>query len=140
MAPLEPWEKVLINAEDFQATEHGQMACTDCHGGVQSADKGAAHEGLIASPSDDPSTYCGSCHEEVTAAVPNSLHGTLAGYWTAIDARTVPENHPQLEEMFGNHCASCHASCGDCHISRPRQRRRRFCRRPSIQEDAINVE
>ncbi len=119
MAPLEPWEKVLINAEDFQTTEHGQMACTDCHGGVQSADKDAAHEGLIASPSDDPGTYCGSCHEEVTAAVPNSLHGTLAGYWTAIDTRTVPENHPQLEEMFGNHCASCHASCGDCHISRP---------------------
>lgn len=21
--------------------------------------------------------------------------------------------------MFGNHCASCHTSCGDCHVSQP---------------------
>ncbi len=55
----------------------------------------------------------------MTARYPDSLHSTLDGYWTTLEARSVPENHAALEEMFGNHCASCHASCGDCHVSRP---------------------
>ena len=25
-----------------------------------------------------------------------------------------------MEEMFGNHCASCHTTCGDCHVSQPK--------------------
>jgi thiosulfate/3-mercaptopyruvate sulfurtransferase len=116
---LEPWEKALIDTEAFLETVHGQMACIDCHGGEQAVDKAAAHTGLIASPSDDPAAACGACHSDIAASVPDSLHSTLQGYWTAIDARSVPENHPALEEMFGNHCSSCHASCGDCHVSRP---------------------
>jgi hypothetical protein len=24
-----------------------------------------------------------------------------------------------IDEMFGNHCQSCHTICGDCHVSRP---------------------
>ena len=36
-----------------------------------------------------------------------------------LEKRSVPENHAALEEMFGNHCASCHTSCGECHISQP---------------------
>lgn len=36
-----------------------------------------------------------------------------------LNARSAPEHHPQLEEMFGNHCAGCHTSCGDCHVGQP---------------------
>jgi hypothetical protein len=119
VAPLEPWEKVLINPDSFLPTVHGSIACTDCHGGVQSSDKETAHTDLIARPSDGNPNACGECHIDVAAVFPNSLHASLQGYWTVLDARSVPENHAALEEAFGNHCASCHTSCGDCHVAQP---------------------
>ncbi len=123
MAPLEPWEKAIVEAEKFLATDHGKIACTECHRGVStSTEKAAAHEGLVASPSAQADEFCGECHEEQTASYDNALHNTQAGYWTTIDARAgdVPENHPALEEMFGNHCATCHTTCGECHVSQPK--------------------
>lgn len=119
MAPLEPWEKVLVDYEAFSQTAHGEQTCIECHGGIQSAEKDAAHEGMIASPSANPEKFCGDCHTEQTKTYPFSLHSTQEGYWTAINARSVPENHPALEEMFGNHCATCHTTCGECHVSQP---------------------
>ncbi len=119
MAPLEPWEKVLVDGDAYPRTVHGEIPCTDCHAGVQSPEKAEAHTGLIANPSDEARSACGKCHPDVTALESNSLHANLTGYWSVLDARSVPEAHPALEEMFGNHCASCHASCGDCHVSQP---------------------
>lgn len=122
MAPLEPWEKVLVNGEAFLATDHGELTCIQCHNGTNVADKDSAHAGMIASPSEQPDVYCAECHEEETAAYPNALHSTQAGYWTTINARNgnIPADHPALNEMFGNHCASCHTSCGECHVSQPK--------------------
>lgn len=119
VAPLEPWEKVLIDEAAFTDTVHGKIACQTCHQGVQSPDKEIAHTDLIPYPSDDSETFCGECHPNLTAAAENSLHVNLDGFWTVLETRGVPENHPQAQEMFDNHCASCHASCGDCHVSRP---------------------
>ena len=119
MAPLEPWEKVLIDEGAFLSTVHGKISCQECHQGLQAPDKETAHIDLIPYPSDDPETFCGECHPNLVASAENSLHATLDGYWTVLTSRGVPENHPQAEEMFGNHCAGCHASCGDCHVSRP---------------------
>ena len=123
MAPLEPWQKVLVDSEKFIPTDHGKIACVDCHGGVQSSDKETAHEGLVASPSSQPEKYCGGeCHSEQTATYPFALHSTQQGYWTSLNTRSgeTPENHPALEEMFGNHCATCHTTCGECHVSQPK--------------------
>ena len=121
MAPLEPWEKAIVDFDAFSQTTHGQQTCTDCHNGVQtSPDKDAAHQGLIVSPSAEPEKYCGECHEEQTATYPFSLHSTQQGYWTAINTRSVPEDHPALDEMFNNHCATCHTTCGECHVSQPK--------------------
>ena len=120
MAPLEPWERVLIaDPEAYQATVHAQLDCLECHGGQYSADKEAAHEGMIADPSEAPESTCGECHPDVVSAQPDSLHVNQAGYWTVLGERSAPEHHPALEEMFGNHCASCHTTCGDCHVSQP---------------------
>jgi len=119
VAPLEPWEKVLVDGEVFPTTMHGAMACTNCHAGTNDPEKAVAHTDMISRPSEDPGTVCGSCHPDVSEMFPNSLHASQAGYWTAIDARSTPEDHPALEEMFGNHCSSCHTSCGDCHVSQP---------------------
>lgn len=118
MAPLEPWEKVLVSA-DFKKTTHGRFTCVQCHGGTQSPDKETAHTGLIANPSAEGSGRCDMCHKDITAEYPNSLHASLAGYAVAMQARSVPENHPALEQAYNNHCAKCHTSCGDCHITQP---------------------
>ncbi len=119
MAPLEPWEKVLVD-EGFMDDLHGEVLCTVCHEGNQTAeDKDEAHEDMVSDPSASPNQGCQMCHSSHAETVETSLHTTLDGYWTAIDARSAPENHPQLEEMFGNHCESCHTTCGDCHISQP---------------------
>lgn len=120
MAPLEPWEKALVDSESFPTTVHGEIACTECHqGDAQAADKAEAHTDLIGRPSDQPEVACGECHPDVVSMNEFSLHSTLAGYWTVLNERSVPENHDQLSEMFGNHCNSCHTSCGDCHVSQP---------------------
>ncbi len=105
MTPLESWEKVLVNEETFLETVHGKISCQVCHLGEQSDDKEIAHTDLIPYPSDDPEEFCGNCHPDLAASSENSLHGSLAGYWTVLESRGVPENHPPAEEMFGNHCA-----------------------------------
>lgn len=120
MAPLEPWEKAIVDFDAFSQTTHGEQSCTDCHEGVQSPEKDIAHEGLISSPSAQPEKYCGECHQEQTETYPFALHSTQEGYWNAINTRSTPDDHPALEEMFDNHCASCHTTCGECHVSQPK--------------------
>jgi thiosulfate/3-mercaptopyruvate sulfurtransferase len=116
---LEPWEKVLVNFEKFSQDVHGKQACITCHKGVQSADKETAHKGMIARPSQDAQATCGKCHPDITRHFVNSLHTTQAGYFTNLHARSEEKAHEDLNTMFGNHCATCHTSCGDCHISQP---------------------
>ncbi len=120
MAPLEPWEKVLVNAEAFTATDHGEIACVDCHGGVDDTDdKEAAHTELVVRPSEGEAAVCADCHKKQAELQATSLHSNQAGYWTVLEARGADVEEPVMHEMFGNHCASCHTSCGDCHVSQP---------------------
>jgi thiosulfate/3-mercaptopyruvate sulfurtransferase len=117
---LEPWEKAIINYAEFSQDVHGQQACTECHNGdAATADKEAAHNSLISRPSEGPDNICQDCHPDVAEVYKTALHATQQGYFTTMYARSVPENHDELQTMFGNHCASCHTTCGDCHISQP---------------------
>lgn len=118
--PMEPWEKVLISAS-FPDTVHGHIDCIVCHNGTQSPDKALAHEALVARPSTGESIICSDCHSNVTAIFAESLHATLRGFQTALEARSIPENHPALQEAFTEQCSVCHTTCGDCHISQPGQ-------------------
>ncbi|NPV57181.1 MAG: hypothetical protein HPY76_11000 [Anaerolineae bacterium] len=118
MAPLEPWERVLIS-DDFLTSTHGSASCIDCHGGQASSEKEIAHEGIVADPTIDMDRLCGTCHKDIVDQSADSLHTSLNGYYVSIYSRSVPENHPAIDEAFGNHCLSCHTSCGDCHISQP---------------------
>ena len=119
MAPLEPWEKAIVNYETFSQDVHGQQACTDCHNGVQSSDKETAHDGLVSRPSDGPDNVCQDCHPDIAGVYATALHATQQGYFTTMHARSVPENHAALDVVFANHCERCHTTCGDCHISQP---------------------
>jgi thiosulfate/3-mercaptopyruvate sulfurtransferase len=117
---LEPWEKVLVATDEFGETLHGQLPCTACHSGqAGETEKEVAHVGLVSRPSEDFNAYCGPCHAQITDDYRDSLHLNQTGYWDAIETRAGTENHPELDEMFGNHCSSCHTTCGDCHISQP---------------------
>ncbi|NJN44842.1 MAG: hypothetical protein HC806_09080 [Anaerolineae bacterium] len=116
---MEPWEKVLVDFVNFSDTKHGETTCIECHQGAQDGNKDVAHSGMIVDPSANPSLVCNDCHNKQAKNIENSLHYSLQGYWTAIDTRSAPENHEALETMFGNHCSSCHTTCGDCHISQP---------------------
>ena len=84
MAPLEPWEKVLVLQDDFQDDPHNQMTCDFCHGGVQAPGKDDAHVDLIPDPSGSETQVCGTCHSVENHTFEASLHATQEGYWTAI--------------------------------------------------------
>lgn len=118
MPPMAAWERVWIDADMYSQDLHSLINCTQCHGGQAVDDMTLAHTDMVERPAKNPET-CGACHTDVTPASLNSLHSTLAGYDTVLYDRSIPENHPALEEAEANHCNSCHTTCGDCHISQP---------------------
>lgn len=118
MAPLESWERVWIDKDLFGEDVHSYINCTQCHHGESVDDYDLAHDGLVTEVVTSPEV-CGDCHVDNGLPAYNSLHNTLSGYDTALYARSVPENHDAIEEMEAMHCNSCHATCGDCHVSQP---------------------
>ena len=119
MPQLEAWEQVFVSDEDFFETTHGDLGCIACHGGDgQSQGMAAAHTGMVRDP--DSIETCSSCHNDISTTDAMSLHSTLDGYLTVLAERTGSEElSPGLELAFDNHCAGCHTSCGQCHVSRP---------------------
>ncbi len=118
MPPLEAWEKVFIEDGGFLATYHAQFGCIACHGGTsESDDMETAHEGMVRDP--DPEQTCNLCHGEIAQAHVNSLHHDLEGYITVLRERSDETHWPQLMEAYDTHCTTCHATCGQCHVSRP---------------------
>ncbi|MBN1178703.1 MAG: hypothetical protein JXD18_05800 [Anaerolineae bacterium] len=114
---MEAWEVVLIDGEAYAEDVHASIGCTTCHGGTSGTeDMEAAHTGVVRDP--DPAT-CGTCHSEIVGTAADSLHWSLQGYMGVLEARGSAETMPQLMEAYENHCATCHASCGQCHVSRP---------------------
>ena len=115
---MEAWEQVFVGDEGFLADVHGALGCAACHGGDAAAtEMEAAHDGIVVDP--DPVETCASCHGDITEDHAGGLHSTLEGYLTVLGERSSEETFPVLMEAFDNHCASCHASCGQCHVSRP---------------------
>jgi thiosulfate/3-mercaptopyruvate sulfurtransferase len=120
---LEPYEKIYV-AKSFLDSDHGQIACVDCHGGnPEDSNWQTAHEGLIEDPTfPDPETACGECHPDISAGAAKSLHYTIAPIGKAIARRmgsADPKVQAAMETARERHCSQCHASCGQCHVSRP---------------------
>ena len=127
MPPLEAWEKVMVTDNaltdltgtgDF-FTVHAKLSCVDCHGGSNVDDFESAHEGVMRDPSEGADSSCADCHFEHAQVQSESLHYTLAGYNTVLEARWDPTKTDVIDEMMENHCDSCHTSCGQCHVSQP---------------------
>ncbi len=125
----EPWERVNMTGDGyaaFKASSHGALSCTSCHGGINGTDqKDIAHsEDFVRHPSDNWETKCLPCHSEVEH-FGNSLHnGTgqkrkvamRSGYAGAHEFDMLSE---QTKTGYENNCATCHGTCGNCHIVRP---------------------
>lgn len=127
MPPLEAWEKVAMSVDALfdmwgtgeQYSAHGRLSCVDCHGGSNVDDMEVAHQDLVHDPSEGAESVCAECHYEHVPTQMASLHNDLAGYETVLLARWDPNQVEVMDTVIENHCANCHASCGQCHVSQP---------------------
>jgi len=126
----EPFERVFMGGtgyDAFKESSHYPVGCTGCHNGDSEAeDKDLAHSGdFINHPSTMYADKCATCHKSITDNFTTSLHnGTgqkrvvamRSGLSGASDFDQLPAH--QIEGYNAN-CATCHGTCGNCHIVRP---------------------
>ena len=126
----EPFDRVYMGGDGFEAyktTGHYSIGCVGCHNGTDSTDnKVLAHSGdFLAHPSTMYVEKCGSCHRTITSNFKTSIHnGTgqkrkvtiRSGLSGPDDFASLPAH--QIEGYTAN-CATCHGTCGNCHIVRP---------------------
>lgn len=130
----EPYDRVYMGGEgyaNFKAGIHGKLSCVTCHDGVDgTSDKALAHSGdFIKHPSTKSKEKCGSCHPNIVNRTTNSLHEQGWGQKNMVVKRAGIGTHPtefdklseHMKEGYTDNCGKCHASCGDCHITRPIQ-------------------
>ncbi len=128
----EPYDRVYMGDEGYdlyKASGHYTIGCTGCHKGTDNtAEKETAHSGdFISHPSVFYEQSCGSssCHESIVDNFATSLHhGT--GQKRKVTIRSGlngPEDFNQLPvhqiEGYNANCATCHGTCGNCHVVRP---------------------
>ncbi len=105
------------------------LSCVDCHNGdnTKPNSKEDAHKGLIVDPSEydaNGRNVCAKsgCHDAVAGSFKNGLHQKLWGeqHWVALRAgKESLSQCPQSTQDGFQECTSCHATCGQCHVSIP---------------------
>ena len=123
MEQLAPHQKVFVAAAYVRDENHGSMGCRECHGGnPEDSDFLTAHDGVVRDPSFPPGeSVCADCHPDIADKSRTSLHATLGPYARMIRARATPDPGvlDAVDKARATHCNACHASCGQCHVSRP---------------------
>lgn len=126
----EPYDRVYMDGtgyEEFKASGHYSIGCVGCHNGNENSnEKTEAHSGdFIAHPSLYADEKCATCHESIVDNFKTSIHnGTgqkrkvamRSGLSGADEFDLLPEH--QIEGYNAN-CATCHGTCGNCHVVRP---------------------
>jgi thiosulfate/3-mercaptopyruvate sulfurtransferase len=126
----EPYDRVYLGGsgyDDFMASGHYNIGCTNCHGGVgDTGDKYEAHSGdWTGEPSADYADNCGTCHKEITDNFTTSIHNGTGqkrkvamrhGGSSSADWENLSEEH---KAGYNQKCSTCHGTCGNCHITRP---------------------
>ncbi|MBI2416561.1 MAG: hypothetical protein HYV28_01405 [Ignavibacteriales bacterium] len=152
--PLPPHERAYLSGEgfkEFKASSHGKLACTYCHNGVgNTGDKAVAHgSGFISHPSTHADEKCNYCHAEAVAGAKNSLHQQGWGQKSMVATRfggsaQTFENLPSaLKKGYNDNCSKCHATCGDCHVMKPKAiggglyKGHKFVKTPSMTDQCI---
>ncbi|NLV89473.1 MAG: hypothetical protein GX021_08955 [Tissierellia bacterium] len=114
---------MFLVSKEFLETSHGQLGCINCHGGENLPTQEAAHATMNPYPSQDIDGICSKCHGGVTETYQFSLHHNIKGMENGLMAFSNMESMPDSPahaEVFDKNCFSCHATCGDCHVSRPK--------------------
>ncbi|MFN8206040.1 MAG: hypothetical protein U0T82_01335 [Bacteroidales bacterium] len=126
----EPYDRVYMGGvgfENFKKSGHYENGCVGCHNGTDNtADKALAHSGdFISHPSLFAEEKCGTCHSDIVEKYKTSIHNGT-GQKRKVTLRSGlsgPEDFDKLPahqiEGYNKNCATCHASCGNCHIVRP---------------------
>lgn len=116
----------LVVSEKFVKSAHNAKGCQACHSGDPlSKSKAGAHKKLISDPvaADGGVNTCGKCHTDIVKRHKGSLHYTTQGIKNAYFGRLSKDKSTcKLAEKSwrSKACVDCHASCGTCHVSRPR--------------------
>jgi len=130
---IEPYNRVYMGGQgysDFKTTMHGKLECTYCHNGIgNTSDKKIAHSGdFLKKPSVSALEKCAGCHPDVVTKTSNSLHADGTGQKNMVTVRAGlgkgPDAFNRLSDLmkqgYNDNCSTCHASCGDCHVNRPK--------------------
>ncbi len=126
----EPYDRVFMGGDGYKSYKqsgHYGIGCVSCHNGNDKTDdKTLAHSGnFLSHPSVFYEEKCGSCHSEIVSKFATSIHqGT--GQKRKVTIRSGlsgPQDFDQLPahqiEGYNKNCATCHGSCGNCHVVRP---------------------
>jgi thiosulfate/3-mercaptopyruvate sulfurtransferase len=127
---FEPYDRVYMGGEGYEAFKlnaHYEIGCVGCHNGTdKTSDKLLAHSGnFISHPSAEYQDKCGKCHSEIAKNFVTSIHnGTgqkrkvaiRSGFTGSADFSKLPASH---QEGYNKNCATCHGTCGNCHVVRP---------------------
>jgi thiosulfate/3-mercaptopyruvate sulfurtransferase len=126
----EPYDRVYMGGEGYEAYKtsgHYSLGCVYCHNGTDNtSDKETAHSGnFVSHPSMVSEEKCGSCHQEIVNNYKTSLHLGM-GQKRKVTMRSGLDSYEDFDNLpahqiegYNNNCATCHASCGSCHVVRP---------------------
>ena len=147
MEQLALYEKLFVDEEVLEEDEnHADLSCSDCHkGNPDDKNWKTAHNGLVKDPSYPSEGVCLDCHDIDAAKYENSMHYHTRPLVDLVLKRAGknPEMRNHIEKAAEVHCSSCHASCGQCHVSRPAYAgggllsAHEFVKRPPMQEVCI---
>jgi hypothetical protein len=125
-----PYDRVFMGGAGYlayQESGHYALGCTGCHNGKDNTDdKDKAHDGdFISHPSSAYDTKCAACHKTITDNFKASIHNGF-GQKRKVTMRSGlsgPDDFDKLPahqiEGYTNNCATCHGTCGNCHVVRP---------------------
>ncbi|HEY9113075.1 MAG TPA: hypothetical protein VIN10_00155 [Bacteroidales bacterium] len=126
----EPYDRVYMGGDGFneyKLSGHYEIGCVGCHNGTDNTDdKTLAHSGdFISHPSSAADEKCASCHATIVENFKTSIHNGT-GQKRKVTMRSGlsgPDDFSQLPahqiEGYTANCATCHGTCGNCHVVRP---------------------
>lgn len=126
----EPYDRVYMGGDGFteyKSSGHYEIGCVGCHNGTDNTeDKTLAHSGdFISHPSSAADEKCASCHATIVENFKTSIHNGT-GQKRKVTMRSGlsgPDDFAQLPahqiEGYTANCATCHGTCGNCHVVRP---------------------
>ncbi len=126
----EPYDRVYMGGEGFKEykkSAHYAVGCVGCHNGADgTSDKNLAHSGnFVSHPSALYEAKCGNCHQAIVNNFKTSIHNGFgqmrkvtirSGLSGSQDFSQLPAHQ---KEGYNKNCATCHGTCGNCHIVRP---------------------